>query len=89
VIVESDRPGTLEVCMSEITDGPQTSSRRAARNGGPQIFPVMDGQRYSVHAHLETSTGHLETEPLVIVGGSTAQRDQATSGRAENAPLKR
>jgi len=47
VIVESDRPGTLEVCMSEITDGPQTSSRRAARNGGPQIFPVMDGQRYS------------------------------------------
>jgi hypothetical protein len=46
LIVESVRPGNLEVRFTEV-----------------------DGQRYAVHAHLETPSGHLETEPLVIVGG--------------------
>ena len=64
VIVENDRPGQLRFCFMQLKD--LGGSSWSVEAGVPHRVPVVDGQRYQVHAHLEFPGGHLESEPYIF-----------------------
>jgi hypothetical protein len=66
VIVESDHPGELKLCYVQLEDLFSRWSSYRLQPGVPHRFPVVDGQRYQVHVHLEFSGRHLESEPFVF-----------------------
>lgn len=72
VIVDSDYAGELKLCFVQLEDLFSRWSSYDARPGIPLRLPVVDGQRYEVHAHLTVRGGHLESEPFVFT---------ATTGR--------
>ena len=66
VIVESEHAGVLKLCFVQLADQVKRWSSETVQMGVPNKRPVVDGQRYQVHAHLEFSGGHLESEPYVF-----------------------
>ena len=66
VIVDSDGAGELKLCYVQLEDLFSRWSSYTPQRGIAQRFPVVDGQRYEVHAHLEFPDGHLESEPFVF-----------------------
>lgn len=66
VTVEAGRSGELRFCFVQLEDlfSKWTSSGVAANVVIKR--PVVDGQRYQVHVHLEFPGGHLESEPFVF-----------------------
>jgi hypothetical protein len=76
VTVDSDSAGRLKVCFVQLEDLFSRWSSYEARPGTPVRFPVVDGQRYQVHAHLEFPGGHFESEPFVFTAttGKTVVR---------------
>jgi hypothetical protein len=67
VVVESGHAGELTMCYRQL---PQRSSqsRYRMRAGVALRMPVVDGQQYEVHAHLDFPGGHLESEPFIVTG---------------------
>jgi hypothetical protein len=84
VVVESDYAGTLKLCYVQLEDLFSRWSSYFLQPGIPQRFPVVDGQRYQVHVHLEFPGGHLESEPFVFTAttGKTAVRLRPDAPRA-------
>lgn len=70
VTVENDHAGVLKLCYVQLEDLFSRWSSYAPKSGVPQRMPVVDGQRYEVHAHLEFPGGHLESEPFVFTATS-------------------
>jgi hypothetical protein len=66
VIVDGSDAGELKLCFSQAEDLVRSWSSIEAQRGIPQRCPVVDEERYQVHAHLEFRGGHLESEPLVF-----------------------
>lgn len=66
VIVDSSYAGELKLCFSQAEDLARSWFSIEAQRGIPRRFPVVDGERYQVHAHLEFPGGHLESEPFVF-----------------------
>lgn len=67
VVVESGYAGELKFCFQQLDARISWSSFRL-RAGVPLRMPIVDGQQYQVHAHLEFPGGHLESEPFVFTG---------------------
>jgi hypothetical protein len=65
-IVETQHPGTLKVCFIRLDDLFKQWTSHAVKPGVAYRGPVVDGQRYEVHVHLEFPDGHLESEPFVF-----------------------
>lgn len=65
-IVERARPGLLKICIVPLENLFKIWSTWPARPGVPLRRPVVDGQRYEIHAHVEFPGGHLESEPFVF-----------------------
>ena len=63
VSVETDAAGVLTVCFSQLEEQAKTRSTDRVQAGQPFRHPVVEGQRYQVHAHLDFPGGHLESEP--------------------------
>lgn len=70
VIVDSDYAGELKLCFIQLEDIFSRWSSYNAQRGIPLRVPVVDGQRYQVHAHLTFPGGHLESEPLVFTAST-------------------
>ena len=67
VLIETDHDGELSLCFVQLDDA--FAARRSSwsmQAGVPRTMPVVQGQRYEVHAHLEFPGGHLESEPYVF-----------------------
>jgi hypothetical protein len=65
-VVESARSGRLQFCLIPLENLFKKFSRWPATPGVPVRWPVVEGQRYEVHAHLEFPGGHLESEPVIV-----------------------
>lgn len=76
VVVETSYQGKLTVCFVQLEDLFLSWSSEDVAAGVPITRPVVDGQRYQVHAHLEYPGGHLESEPVVFT--ATTQRTVVT-----------
>jgi hypothetical protein len=63
VIVEGDA-GPVKVCVVPLENQVRSWSTYEVRAGETLREPVVEGQRYQVHAHLELADGHLESEPF-------------------------
>ena len=70
VIIDSDSAGELKLCFVQLEDLFSRWSSYRAQPGVPVRIPVVDGQRYQVHAHLTVRDGHLESEPFVFTATS-------------------
>jgi hypothetical protein len=83
VIVENDRPGPLTLCFVELEDLVRGHSSHTVRASVPQRMPVVDGQRYEVHVHLQLPGGHLESSPYIFTAttGKTVVRLQPEAPR--------
>jgi hypothetical protein len=73
-VVETAYSGALKFCFVQLED---LFSRWASYDVKPGItyrLPVVDGQRYQVHVHLNFPGGHLESEPFIFTAttGETA-----------------
>lgn len=66
VTVESEYAGELKLCYVQLEDLVRRLSSYRPRRGVPMRLPVVDGQRYEVHVHLNYPGGHLESEPFVF-----------------------
>ena len=75
IVVESEYAGKLKLCYRQL-DAQISSSSFGWQVGVPLRRPVVDGQQYEVHAHLEFPGGHLETEPFIFTAttGKTVVR---------------
>ena len=81
-VVETQYSGALKVCFVELEN---LFSRRTSYDVKPGVkyrLPVVDGQRYQVHVHLNFRGGHLESEPFVF----TATTGEATVTLRPDAP---
>lgn len=65
--VASDVAGKMTVCLHAL-DGVNGRATYEVRSGESVRRPVVDGQRYQVHAHVEYPGGHVESEPIVFKG---------------------
>ena len=76
VMVDSEYAGELTMCYRSLADQGIIWSRDPMRAGVPMRLSVVDGQQYEVHAHLEFSGGHLESEPFIFTAttGKTVVR---------------
>lgn len=81
-IVDSEYAGELELCYVQLEDLHRRRATYTPRRGVPLRFPVVDGQRYEVHAHLKYPGGHLESEPAVF----TATTEKTTVRLRPDAP---
>jgi hypothetical protein len=66
VIVQSEYAGVLKICFVPLEDRFKRRTSETVQMGAPYRRPVVDGQRYQVHAHLEFPGGHFESEPYVF-----------------------
>jgi hypothetical protein len=66
VIVETGSAGELKLCFSPAEDLARSWFSIEAQRGIPHRFPVVEGERYQVHAHVEFPGGHLESAPFVF-----------------------
>jgi hypothetical protein len=65
VVVETEYAGELTMCYRSLAQR-ISRERYPMRAGVPMRMSVVDGQQYEVHAHLEFSGGHLESEPFIF-----------------------
>ena len=68
VIVESDQAGEVKLCYEQLESLFAGWTSYFVERGTPQRLPVVDGQRYQVHVHVEFRGGHLESEQFVFTG---------------------
>ena len=74
VFVENDgHPGNLRLCFIQLDDLVARRSSSSMQTGVPYKTPVVDGQRYEVHVHLEFPGGHLESEPYIFTATTKKQ----------------
>jgi hypothetical protein len=66
VTVETEHAGSLRLCYVQLDDLFSRRSSYFPQPGVPVRLPVVEGQRYEIHAHLEFPGGHLESEPFVF-----------------------
>jgi hypothetical protein len=65
-VVEADHAGELRFCFVQLEDLFSRWSSYTVTRGVAYKLPVVEGQRYQVHAHLEFAGGHLESEPFIF-----------------------
>lgn len=65
-VVETAYRGALKFCFVQLEDLFSRWSSYDVKPGVKYRLPVVDGQRYQVHAHLNFPGGHLESEPFVF-----------------------
>lgn len=65
-VVETAYGGALKVCLIELEDLFSRWTSYDVKRGVKYRRPVVDGQRYQVHVHLNFPGGHLESEPFVF-----------------------
>jgi hypothetical protein len=82
VIVDNEYAGELELCFVQLEDLFRRSSTYRPHPGRPLRLPVVDGQRYEVHVHLNYPGGHYESEPVVF----TATTEQTQVRLRPDAP---
>lgn len=66
VVVDSDHAGSLELCVESLENLFKGWTTYFPRAGVPATLPVVEGQRYQVHAHVRYPGGHLESAPYVV-----------------------
>lgn len=76
VVVETGQRGKLSLCFRQLEDLVSKSSSYKPQPGVALLLPVVEGQRYEVHAHLDFDLGHLESEPFVFT--ATAEKIPVT-----------
>jgi hypothetical protein len=81
-VVETGYSGTLKFCFVELEDLVRRWSSYDVKPGTRYRLPVVDGQRYQVHVHLNFPGGHLESEPFVF----TATTGETTVTLKPDAP---
>jgi hypothetical protein len=76
VTTEQSRPGRLKLCVVPLERAVRSWSSYDVQPDVPFRVPVVEGERYEVHAHLEYRGGHLESEhhELTATTGKTAVR---------------
>jgi hypothetical protein len=65
-VVEAANSGALKFCFVQLEDLFSRWSSYDVKPGVKYTLPVVDGQRYQVHVHLNFPGGHLESEPFVF-----------------------
>jgi hypothetical protein len=81
-VVETGYSGTLKFCFVQLEDLFSRWSSYDVKPGMKYRLPVVDGQRYQVHVHLNFPGGHLESEPFVF----TATTGETTITLRPDAP---
>ena len=66
VVVTGDRPGKLTFCFIPLGNLFKSWSTWPVRAGFTFHMPVVEGERYELHAHLEYAGGELDSERFVF-----------------------